>query len=96
MKILLLIIPLVLSGCALSAASYKEISANTYEISATGNVWDNEETLLKTINRKATKVCGSENYTLSGDSEIVVDSVETVYATAPTQTLVRTAICELQ
>ena len=80
----------------MSAASYKEISANTYEIGATGNAWDTEETLLKTINRKALKVCGSENYSLSGDSEIIVDSVETVYATAPTQTLIRTATCELQ
>jgi hypothetical protein len=94
MKILVLLIPLLLGGCALSVASSKELSENRYEISASGNVWDNQETLLETINRKAVKVCDSEIYTVYGDSPIIVGSVETGYATAPTQTLIRTVVCE--
>lgn len=93
MKTLNLIILLSLSGCALSSASFEKISENKYEITAGGNAWDNEETLLKTINKKALKVCGSENYKIIGESPIVLDSLDTGYTVAPIQILTRTVLC---
>ena len=93
MKIIYILIPLAISGCAFSAANHKLINENEYQVNAGGNIWDTEETLLNTINKRAKKLCGEDNYEISGDSQIVVDSVDTGLTVAPTQTLTRTVHC---
>lgn len=95
MKIqVLLIMLLILSGCALSSGFHDPIGDNFYKVGAGGNMWDTEETLLATIHKRAAKLCGADNFTVLGDDPIVVDSVQTEYATAPTQTLIRYVRCK--
>jgi len=93
MKIIFILIPLAITGCAFSAANHKLLSENQYQVNADGNIWDTEDTLLKTINKRAKKLCGEGNYEVIGDSEIVVGSVDTGVTVAPTQTLTRTVNC---
>ena len=89
MKKLLLLLPILLTGCALSSASHQTESEGRYIVSASGNNLDNEETLLKTINKRATKLCGDGNYQTQGDSDVV----RTV-TIAPIKTLTRTIVCQ--
>lgn len=88
MKNTLLFLPIFLAGCALSSALHKSDGNGGYIIEASGNNLDNKETLLVTINKRATKLCGSSNYEVRGNSP-----VERIVTIAPIKILTRNVVC---
>jgi hypothetical protein len=88
-------ISITISGCALSTSNQIEMGNGKYSVTATGNAWDNYETLFKTINKKAVTLCGDSNFLLGGKSPVVVTSM-TIYTggEAPVKELTRMVTCE--
>jgi len=93
----ILLISITLAGCALSYANHSPAGDGQYIISASGNSKDNKKTLLKTISKRALKLCGNENYKFLNDTEVVNSTVATgnlLVPNAPVRTLSRHVQCE--
>ena len=92
-KLLIVFLVTSISGCALSSAYHKKVNDNEYLISAGGNAWDTKETLLKTITKRAKKLCGDNKYKISGNNSVVESSISTAYGSEPTHELERVVTC---
>ena len=89
----LLVIIALLTGCALSAANHHPAGDGQYIVSASGNAKDTKKTLLRTISKRAEKLCGP-NYKFLNDSEVVESSLYSVYGPVPVRSLSRHVKCE--
>lgn len=92
----ILLMLIILTGCAFSAANHQPAGEGQYIVRASGNMWDTKETLLKTINKRAKKICGNETYKFLNDTDVVDSTIATgnLYApSAPVRTLSRHVQC---
>lgn len=77
MRLLLLIPLLCLTGCAITNS--QEVAPGEYRLTAHGNIFQSKETLLKAIDKKASKLCGERGYTLAGEGALSTAPVVSYY-----------------
>lgn len=77
MRLLLLIPLLLLTGCAIT--NYQEVAPGEYRLTAHGNIFQSKETLLKSIDKKASKLCGERGYALAGEGALSTEPVVSYY-----------------
>lgn len=77
MRSLLLIPLLCLTGCAIT--NYQEVAPGEYRLTAHGNIFQSKETLLKAIDKKASKLCGERGYALAGQGALSAEPVVSYY-----------------
>ena len=77
MRLLLLLPLLCLTGCAIT--NYQEVAPGEYQLTAHGNIFQSKETLLKAIDKKASKLCGERGYTLAGQGALSTAPVVSYY-----------------
>jgi len=77
MRSLLLIPLLCLTGCAIT--NYQEVAPGEYRLTAHGNIFQSKETLLKSIDNKASKLCGERGYALAGEGALSTEPVVSYY-----------------
>ncbi|GLX15536.1 hypothetical protein Pstr01_37750 [Pseudomonas straminea] len=77
MRLLLLTPLLCLAGCAIT--NYQEVAPGEYRLTAHGNIFQSKETLLKSIEKKASKLCGERGYALAGEGALSTEPVVSYY-----------------
>ena len=79
--ILIILIALTLSACALISVQDYSDGENRYWLTATGTVSATKEGLLEKLHEKANKLCNGKTYDFLGDSDVSVASqiIETLY-----------------
>ncbi len=83
----------LLTGCALSSANHQSAGDGQYIVRASGNAKDTKTTLLKTISKRAEKLCGP-NYKFLNDTAVVESSFYSAYGPVPVRSLSRHVMCE--
>ncbi len=91
--LIILLTAITLTGCAFSAANHQKAGDGQYVVRASGNGWDTKETLLKTIHKRAKKVCGNETYKFLNDTDVVESSLYGAYGPVPVRSLSRHVMC---
>ena len=77
MRLLLFFPLLCLTGCAITNS--QEVAPGEYRLTAHGNIFQSKETLLKAIDKKASKLCGERGYTLAGQGALSTEPVVSYY-----------------
>ena len=66
----------LLAGCSLSVANYKELGNGKYNINAQGNIYTDRSELRAKIESKAASICGEGKYKFEDDGKFEISKTK--------------------